>query len=74
MCLDTKFYIFWNFFTIFLDLFKIAIFYGPYLSKKQRFSIDLKNIKKIPKNVKFGLQTHINMDNMMNGLDQLFGL
>ena len=29
--------------------------------------------KKISKNVKFGLQTHINMENKMNGSDQPLG-
>ena len=33
----------------------------------------LKNSKKISKNVKFGLQAHINMENKMNGLDRSFG-
>ena len=32
------------------------------------------NSKKIQKNVKFGLQAHINMENKMNGLDRSFGL
>ena len=32
------------------------------------------NSKKIPKNVKFGLQAHFNMENTSNGLDRLFGL
>ena len=72
MCLETKFYIFWKFFTIFLDLLNIAVFYGPDLSEKQRFSINLKNSKKFPKNVKFGLQTHINMKDKMNGSDRPF--
>ena len=31
------------------------------------------NSKKIQKNVKFGLQAHINMENKMNGLDRPFG-
>ena len=30
------------------------------------------NSKKIQKNVKFGLQAHINMENKMNGSDRLF--
>ena len=34
----------------------------------------VKNSKIFPKNVKFGLQTHINMENKLNGLDRLFGL
>ena len=32
-----------------------------------------KNSKKFPKNVKFGLQTHINMENKMNGSDRPLG-
>ena len=32
------------------------------------------NSKKIQKNVKFGIQAHINMENKMNGSDRLFGL
>ena len=31
------------------------------------------NSKKIPKNVKFGLQAHFNISNNLNGLDRLFG-
>ena len=38
------------------------------------FQSVLINSKKIPKNVKLGLQAHINMENKMNGLDQSFGL
>ena len=30
------------------------------------------NSKKIQKNVKFGLQAHINMENKMNGSDRTF--
>ena len=37
-----------------------------------KFQSDLINSKKIQKNVKFGLQTHINMENKMNGSDRLF--
>ena len=33
----------------------------------------LNKSKKIVKNVKFGLQAHINMENKMNGLDRSFG-
>ena len=32
------------------------------------------NSKKNQKNVKFGLQAHINMENKMNGSDRLFEL
>ena len=31
-----------------------------------------KIVKKIPKNIKFGLQAHINMENKMNSLDRPF--
>ena len=37
------------------------------------FQSGLINSKKIQKNVKFGLQAHINMENKMNGSDRLFG-
>ena len=37
------------------------------------FQSGLINSKKIQKNVKFGLQAHINMENKMNGLDRSFG-
>ena len=36
------------------------------------FQSGLINSKKIPKNVKFGLQTYINMENKMNGSDRPF--
>jgi len=38
------------------------------------FQSGLINSKKIPKNVKFGLQAHFNMENTSNGLDLSFGL
>ena len=41
-----NFIFFLKFFTNLLDLLKIAVFYGPDLSEKQRFSIYLKNSKK----------------------------
>jgi len=34
----------------------------------------LKKVKKIEKNVKFGLQARFNMDIILNGSDRLFGL
>ena len=37
------------------------------------FQSGLINSKKIPKNVKFGLQADINILNKMNGSDRLFG-
>ena len=37
------------------------------------FQSGLINSKKIQKNVKFGLQAHINMKNKMNSSDQPFG-
>ena len=36
------------------------------------FESGLINSKKIQKNVKFGLQAHINMENKMNGLNRSF--
>ena len=36
------------------------------------FQSGLINSKQIQKNVKFGLQAHINMENKMNGLDRPF--
>ena len=38
------------------------------------FQSGLINSKKIPKNIKFGVQAHFNMENTSNGLDRLFGL
>ena len=49
MCLETKFYIFWNFFTISLDLLKIAVFYGPDLLKTAIFNKSKKIVKKFQK-------------------------
>ena len=37
------------------------------------FQSGLINSKQIQKNVKFGLQAHINKENKMNGLDRSFG-
>ena len=36
------------------------------------FYLSKKIVKKFQKNVKFGLQTNINMENKMNGLDRPF--
>ena len=72
MCLETKFYIFWKLFTIFLDLLKIAVFQTNLDHKKTTiFNKSKKIVKKFQKNVKFGLQTHINIENKMNGSDRL---
>ena len=38
------------------------------------FQIGLINSKKFPKNVKFSLQVHFNMKNMLSGSDRLFEL
>ena len=38
------------------------------------FQSGLINSKKIPKNVKFGLQVHFNIEITSNGLDRSFGL
>ena len=50
ICLETKFYIFWNFFTIFLDLLKIAVFQINLDHKKTAiFNKSKKIVKKISK-------------------------
>ena len=72
MCLEAKFYIFLEFFYYFFRFIENHHFQTNLEHKKQRFSINSKKNSK--KNKKFGLQTHINMENRMNGLDQLFGL
>ena len=76
MCLVTKFYIFWNFFTIFKRFFKISFWYEQCLNSdftvqtlfipKTDFQKSFKNSKKIPKNVKFGLQAHFDMENTLS--------
>ena len=71
ICLETKFYIFWKFFTNFLDRYKITVF-GR--SRNSGFVPILKHSKKFPKNIKFGLQAHFNMEIMLNGSDRLFEL
>ena len=79
MCLETKFYIFLNFFTIYEATLKIVdptvtSDFTVLLSHRwiNDFQSGLINSKKIQKNVKFGIQTHINMENRMNGSDRLF--
>ena len=81
MCLETKFYIFWNFFTIYYDTLKIAdptvaSDFTVWLSHRwiSDFQSGLINSKKIPKNVKFGLLAHFNMEITSNSLDRPFGL
>ena len=81
MYLETKFYIFWNFFTIYKATLKIAdptvaSVFTIWLSHHciSDFQSGLINSKKIPKNVKFGLQVHFNMEITSNGLDRPFGL
>ena len=44
------------------------------LQQNSNFQKCLINSKKIPKNIKFGLQAHFNMENKMNGLDRHFEL
>ena len=80
MYLETKFYIFWNFFIIYYATLKIgdpmvASVFIVWLSHRwiNNFQSDLINSKKIPKNVKFGLQAHFNTEITSNGLDRLFG-
>src|ERR1017187_10247370 len=59
-----------TFFGIFLLFIKLIL----KLLIQRDFQSGLINSKKIPKNVKFGLQADINMENKMNGLDRSFGL
>ena len=65
MYLETKFYIFWKFFTIFLEFLKITallnFFIISYLMKSCDFQKFWKNSKNFSKNIKFGLQAHFNM-------------
>ena len=70
-----------TFFGIFLQFinhfWKLLIWWSRkfYCSQQNNnFKKCLINSKKIPKNVKFGLQAHINMENKMNDLDRSFGL
>ena len=82
MCLETKFYIFWNFFTIFKRFLKISFWYEQCLNSKitveklfilkTDFQKSFKNSKKIPKNIKFGLQAHFNMENMLSTWNRQF--
>ena len=46
------------------------LFYGPDLLKTAIFNKSKEIVKKFQKNVKFDLQTHINMENKMNGSDR----
>ena len=76
MCLETKFYIFWNFFTIFKRFLKISFWYEQFFNSdftiqtlfipKTDFEKSFKNSKKIPKNVKFGLEAHFDMENTLS--------
>ena len=69
MCLETKFYIFLNFFLLFIKYFtKLLIQQWLHKTVKSGvhrwisdFQSGLINSKKIPKNVKFGLLADINM-------------
>ena len=78
MCLETKFYIFWKFFTISFGFLKIPVFNNKKIIKKvlknRDFQKSERDSKKISKNVKFGLQVHFNMKNMLKGSDRLFEL
>ena len=69
MCLQIKFYIFLNFFWVYSDGYKNSMVWIWLV-----FVPILINSKKIPKNVKFGLQAHFNMEITSNGLDRSFGL
>ena len=82
MCLETKFYIFWNFFTIFKRFLKTRTVYEQCLNSKitvetlfipkTDFEKSFKNSKKIPKNVKFSLQAHFHMKNTLSTWNRQF--
>ena len=63
-----------NFFTIYEATLKIAdsTVASDFTILISDFRSGLINSKKIQKNVKFGLQKHINIENKMNGSDRPF--
>jgi hypothetical protein len=65
---------FFEFFLLFFTVSRIFFFYGSESYKSIDFLPILKKVKKIEKNVKFGLQARFNMDIILNGSDRLFGL
>ena len=66
-------FIFFFFFLLFLDRYKIIVLDGLELSENNNFCTYLKSSKKNSKNIKFGFQTYFNMKIMLNGSDRLFG-
>ena len=68
--LQTKFYIFSNFFTIFFRFLKIVVIGGSKTIWIKNFVKSEKNSKKIQKNVKFGLQRDFNTENILDGSDR----
>ena len=63
---------FYYFYTIFENPCFLALFYYFFIIKNRDFQKSFKNSKKISKNVKFGLQTHFNIEITLNGLDSSF--
>ena len=67
-----------TFVEIFLLFFKIGrkpLFLNLFRTiKNSDFEIFRRNIKKFQKNVKFSLQAHFNINILLSGSDQLFGL
>ena len=64
---------FLEFFCYLLNRFENrAVFIKFWSIENSGFQTGLINSKKIPKNVKFGLQAHFNMKNMLNGSDRVF--
>ena len=58
--------------TIFSDFLKISVLIIKKTEKNLKncdFQKSERNSKKFPKNVKFGLQAHFNMENMLKGSD-----
>ena len=82
MCLETKFYIFWNFFTIFKQFLKISFWYEQFFNSDftvqtlfihcSDFQKSFINSKKIPKNVKFSFQAHFDMENTLSTWNRQF--
>ena len=72
--LETKFFIFLKFFTIFSDILKMVILDGYEVIRLTNFVTSIKNSKKNLKNVKFGFQGDFNMEITFNGSDRSFEL
>ena len=78
MCLETKFDVFFGIFLLFIKMFcKIVVFNDPQVFllfiKIRNFQTIIINSKKIPKNVKYVLQSYFNIEITFSGLDRLFG-